>query len=86
MMHIADLAKEVLGLPVQTGFPSGFGGILDKVDDPSFSTVLGLVLWEQERREFQTYGLFGLKKLDFFTQGNGETIGKIKGLFKKFLP
>jgi cell division protein FtsA len=86
MTHIADLAKEVLGLPVQIGFPSGFGGILDKVDDPSFSTVAGLILWSQEQREFQADGMFGMKTFDFLTKGNGETINKIKGLFKKFLP
>lgn len=86
MTNIADLAKEELGLPVQIGFPSGFGGILDKVDDPSFSTVLGLILWNQEQREYQDNGLFGMKKIDFFTHKNGETINKIKGLFKKFLP
>jgi len=86
MMHVADLAKEILGLPAQAGFPSGFGGILDKVDDPSFSTALGLVLWSQEQREFQPDGLFGLKTFGFLPHGNGETINKIKGLFKKFLP
>ena len=86
MMHIAELAKEKLGLPVQIGFPSGFGGILDKVDDPSFSTVLGLILWNQEQREFQDSGLFGFKKIDFFTHKNSETANKVKGLFRKFLP
>ena len=86
MTNISELAKEELGLPVQVGFPSGFGGILDKVDDPSFSTVLGLILWNQEQREYQDNGLFGLKKIDFFTHKNGETISKIKSLFNKFLP
>ena len=84
--HVADLAKEKLGLPVQIGFPSGFSGILDKVDDPSFSTVLGLILWNQEQREYQDSGLFGLKKVDFLPHGSGETMNKIKNLFKKFLP
>ena len=84
--HVADLAKEKLGLPVQIGFPSGFSGILDKVDDPSFSTVLGLILWNQEQREYQDNGLFGLKKVDFLPHGSGETMNKIKNLFKKFLP
>lgn len=86
MMHIAELAKEKLGLPVQIGFPSGFGGILDKVDDPSFSTVLGLILWNQEQRDFQNSGLFGFKKIEFFTHKKGETVNKFKGLFRKFLP
>ncbi|HOW60704.1 MAG TPA: cell division protein FtsA [Candidatus Moranbacteria bacterium] len=87
MVHVIDLAKEKLGLPVQVGFPSGFGGILDKVDDPSFSTVLGLVLWNQEQREYKEGGLSNkLKKLDPFSSKGGETFERIKNLFEKFLP
>lgn len=86
MIYIADLAKEKLGLPVQIGFPSGFSGILDKVDDPSFSTVLGLISWDQEQKDYQDSGLSKLKKLDFFPNKNGEIFEKIKSLFEKFLP
>ena len=45
MPGIVDLAKEELGLPCQIGFPQELGGIVDKVDDPSFATAVGLVLW-----------------------------------------
>jgi len=34
-----DLAKKVLGLPAQTGFPIPLGGLVDKVDEPSFATL-----------------------------------------------
>ena len=37
-----DLAKNILGLPAQTGFPVPLGGLVDKVDEPSFATVVGL--------------------------------------------
>ena len=87
MTNISELAKEILGLPVQIGFPVGFGGVLDKVDDPSFATVSGLILWGKQKESSQMGGgLFGGKTLDAFTHGTGETMSKIKVLFKKFLP
>jgi len=87
MTNVAELAKDILGLPVQIGFPAGLGGMLDKVDDPSFATVAGLILWGRQQEDSQTGGgLFGNKTLGVFTHGSGETMNKIRGLFKKFLP
>jgi len=42
---IVGFTKEVLGLPVQVGYPVEFGGLRDRVDDPSFATACGLLLW-----------------------------------------
>lgn len=44
---VAELAKRVVRLPVQIGYPKPLGGILDQVDSPQFSTVVGLVLTAQ---------------------------------------
>ncbi len=38
-----DLARESLQLPVQIGFPRDIDGIIDRVDDPSFSNAIGLL-------------------------------------------
>lgn len=40
-----DLAREVLGLPVQMGFPVEIGGVIEKVDDPAYATALGTLVW-----------------------------------------
>lgn len=40
-----DLAREVLGLPVQIGFPTEVDGVVDKIDDPAYATAIGLVAW-----------------------------------------
>jgi len=49
--------------------------------------VLGLVLWNQEQREYKEGGLSNkLKKLDPFSSKGGETFERIKNLFEKFLP
>ncbi len=40
-----DLARDVLGLPVQIGFPTEVDGVVDKIDDPAYATAIGLVSW-----------------------------------------
>lgn len=42
---VLDIAREVLGLPVQMGFPVDIGGVIEKVDDPAYATALGTLLW-----------------------------------------
>ena len=43
-----DLAKDILKLPAQTGFPIELSGLIDKVDNPSFSVAVGMVVWALE--------------------------------------
>jgi cell division protein FtsA len=42
---VLDLARDVLGLPVQMGFPVDIGGVIEKVDDPAYATALGTLAW-----------------------------------------
>ncbi|MBU2213600.1 cell division protein FtsA [Patescibacteria group bacterium] len=42
---VLDLARDVLGLPVQMGFPADIGGVIEKVDDPAYATALGTLVW-----------------------------------------
>lgn len=40
----AELAREVLGMPVKIGIPSGFsGGLIREIENPAYSTAVGLV-------------------------------------------
>lgn len=83
---IVDLAKNVLGLPAQTGFPMPMGGLVDKVDDPSFATVIGLVDWEMDNSQ-SVKGMAANKKTPGNISGNiNESIGHMKKWLEKFLP
>lgn len=81
-----DLAKEILGLPAQTGFPIPLGGLVDKVDEPSFATVIGLLIWGVENSELG--GGRGLTKkfMGNITDNVGGRAKNIKKWFEKFLP
>ena len=80
---LVDLAKEKLRLPAQVGFPIHFEGIVDQIDDPSFATVLGLILWAEEQAgELKSYKTNFLGRLMPATS----VLTKIKNWLKGFLP
>jgi cell division protein FtsA len=84
---VVDLAKKILRLPAQTGFPLALGGIVDKVDEPGFVTAVGLALWGAEEASANSSGhlrtklpaIDGLPKIS-------HTVDKMKGWLRKFLP
>ncbi len=43
MAGTVDLARESLALPAQIGFPKELEGIVDRIDDPSFAHLTGLL-------------------------------------------
>ena len=48
---VLDLSRDVLGLPVQMGFPVDIGGVIEKVDDPAYATALGALVWGMRESE-----------------------------------
>ena len=46
LTNIDEYAKHRLKLPARVQKPKGFSGLSDKVDSPSFSTVIGLMLYD----------------------------------------
>jgi cell division protein FtsA len=60
---VLDLARDVLGLPVQMGFPVDIGGVVEKVDDPAYATALGTLIWGvREGSQSSPMGNFQMKK------------------------
>jgi cell division protein FtsA len=77
---IVDFAKKELRLPAALGVPHGVSTVIDRVQDPAFATVVGLLMWAQK------YGAHsgpskGLKNLM-----SNPALGKLKNWFKSFLP
>lgn len=82
--QIVDLAKNSLGLPAQIGFPINLGGMMNKVDDPSFSTVIGLIIWNGAEGINSQKGSKGV--LGEISNTTEETVKKMKKWVEKFLP
>jgi cell division protein FtsA len=79
---ILDLAKRQLRLPVVIGQPGSVVTVIDRVNDPSFATAIGLVLWANEflLGSSRTVNKFAKKFLEI------ETVHKMRKWFKSFLP
>ena len=72
-----DLARDVLGLPVQIGFPTEVEGVVDKIDDPAYATAIGLVVWGS-KYEGMNYKMSSMDLKKMLTSA--------KGWFKNLLP
>jgi cell division protein FtsA len=74
---VLDLSRDVLGLPVQMGFPVDIGGVIEKVDDPAYATALGALVWGmREGENSPRMGSFQFKRA-------GQQVGT---WFKSLLP
>lgn len=81
MPGVLDLAREVLHLPVQIGFPTNYEGVVDKIEDPSYATVIGLVIWGS-RYQGEGYRIkLDLKNFSFEKLTTG-----LKNWLRSFLP
>lgn len=49
LKNIVDYAKHHLGLAARIGKPTGYGGVADNIEKPSFATAIGLMLIDAER-------------------------------------
>lgn len=88
MPGAVDLAKNILGLPAQTGFPVRLGGLIDKVDEPSFVTAVGLILWGMEEglNSGKRGGFLKRRLVGGISSGVGGSVDTMKKWFGKFMP
>lgn len=74
---VIDLAREVLNLPTQIGFPQNYDGVVDKIDDPAYATAIGLLIWGSRFEGRHHAGLRGVNIKKSLTSMKGW----IKNLF-----
>ena len=86
IMGCIDLAKSVLKLPTQHGFPKEMTGIVDKVDEPGFITALGLIYWGLDVKSDSDFPSLSFSSVGAVGAQVGQSVGKIKNWLKGFLP
>ncbi len=71
----ADLAREVLGMPVKIGIPTGFSaGLIREIENPIYATGVGLVIHELKHRD---------RSAITTTMQNGRGKGSVKNIFNR---
>lgn len=82
----SDSAKRMLAMPVRIATAQNIKGIIDEIGEPSFSAVIGLLIYGQnvESTSSLPFG-FGMLKLNGFKFDN-KFFAKALSFFKSFLP
>ena len=81
LKHMAEYAKETLGLAARLGQPSGFGGVADDIDKSEFATAIGLMLIDSDQAHTDKPG--GKK---FKTPSAKDVKGGVSKIFGWFKP
>lgn len=81
---IVEAAKKRLRLPASQGMPLNITSAIDKINDPSFSTAIGLVVWGNQLESHG--GRRGLGQLLNYLPNIQGVADKAKKLFKKIIP
>jgi len=74
----AELAREVLQMPVRIGAPQGVGGLMDQLGNPAFATPIGLLVWGANHLGAEPIGYAPSPSL---TGGVGRVMDWLRGLF-----
>lgn len=80
MPGISEAAREILGLPVQIGFPQSVDSVIEHIDDPSYATAIGLLLYGARYEPTQTKAS---KAMSFELP---EFVKPLKDMLKNLLP
>ncbi len=82
---VVDSARRMLSMPVRIGIPSGVSGLIDDIINPSFSTVVGLLIYASKKGPIEHTTSFGNigKKIKLPNIG---VFGKLVDTIKDLLP
>lgn len=81
-----ESAKRMLSMPVRVGVPGNITGLIDDVENPSYATAVGLLMYGRNFRTVERGGM--LEGLFNMVPGGktGSMTGKVKKLLKNFIP
>jgi cell division protein FtsA len=80
MKHIADYAKQSLGLAVRLGVPTGYGGVSEEAEHPAFATAVGLMFTDIDGPQPAAH-----KKISMSSFNGGAAVKQAGGFISKFL-
>ena len=80
MKNICDLASEIFNMPIKIGIPDSINGKIDIINNPRFSTAIGIVQYVINNSN-RLYEKINFNKEDTIYSLFKE---KIKGIIKNF--
>ncbi len=83
---IADLASDLLQLPVRHGVPRGIHGLVDTVSGPAYAASVGLVLWGARYGDRAIGRGAVVNRDDRYVSDPRKVGGRVKGWLRAILP
>lgn len=84
---IKEAAKRMLAMPVRAGLPANMKGIIDEIQSPSYSAVIGLTMYGAKTDRVRSSSLpFGLSMPKVPGGGSGKMMKRIVDIIKSFIP
>ncbi len=80
---VVEFCKKHLRLPPVLGIPQNVGTVIDRVNDPSFATAVGLVLWGGKYTSAASQQQLGSMVKNLLSN---QGIAKVRKSLKSFLP
>lgn len=78
-----ELMRDMLGLPVRVGYPTGLTGLADAIDSPPYATSVGLLHWGT-RHGLTAFDLPGDRRRE---RGGGPSLyDRFRSWLREFLP
>lgn len=82
---VSEAAKRMLAMPVRTGIPTRIKGLIDEIQDGSFSTVVGLAMYGATVEATPSLP-FGISIPQIPDLHFNKAFSKIIGIIKSFMP
>jgi cell division protein FtsA len=81
-----DAAKRMLSMPVRVGIPQNIIGLIDDVENPSYATPIGLLVYGQTHTGPESAGFLSNPLGNLNMKSANDLTTKVQKLIKKFLP
>ncbi len=85
---VVEFSKKYLRLPSVLGMPQNASAIIDRVNDPSFATAVGLVMWGGKYSNPTGNAQSASRRIGGAVKNmlSNQSVAKLKKWFKSFLP
>lgn len=83
---VVESAKRMLSMPVRVGYPFDIAGLIDDVEDPEFSSAVGLLIFGKQFQGESGGGMLDNFVPSFEFKPINSVMVKLRKLLKSFLP
>ncbi|HRN96727.1 MAG TPA: cell division protein FtsA, partial [Candidatus Levybacteria bacterium] len=81
-----EAAKRMLSMPVRVGVPQNITGLIDDVENPSYATPIGLLMYGRDFRGAESSSFLSGSLSGISMKPVNDITSKLQKLIKKFLP